>query len=68
MSPILIPPLARIALGVLSAGAVAGWVVKEIRRIKEEIDREKAMQADTRGRENFPTLRHDPRTGDWRVM
>ena len=68
MSPILIPPLARIALGVLSAGAAVGWVVKEVRRIKEEVDREKTMQADSAGRENFPTLRHDPHTGDWRVM
>jgi hypothetical protein len=68
MSPILIPPLARIALGVLSAGAMVGWVVKEVRRIKEEADREKAMQADSTPREHFPTLRHDPQTGDWRVM
>ncbi len=68
MSPILIPPLARIALGVLSASAVVGWVVKEVRRIKEEVEREKTTQADLTERENLPTLRQDPHTGDWRVM
>jgi hypothetical protein len=69
MPPLLIPPLVKLTLGVLGAGAVVTWVVKEVRRINRELDRVKAGTAlDPATRDALPTLRRDPRTGDWRVM
>ena len=68
MPPILIPTLTRIAIGALGAGAVAHWIVKEVRRINAELDRVRKMPpADASERHPFPTLRRDPATGDWRV-
>jgi hypothetical protein len=68
MPPIIIPPLVKIALGVLGAGALVHWVVKEVKRMNAELDRVKAGSAiDPAGRKELPTLRRDPRSGDWRV-
>jgi hypothetical protein len=41
--------------------------VKEVRRINAELDQVKAG-SDPAVREGLPTLRRDPRTGEWRVM
>jgi hypothetical protein len=41
-------------------------VVKEVRRVNAELDRVKAG-SDPAVREAFPTLRRDPRTGEWRI-
>jgi hypothetical protein len=68
MPPIIIPTVVKFALGALGAGAVIHWVVKEVRRINEELDRVKAAATiDPQARQALPTLRRDPRTGDWRV-
>jgi hypothetical protein len=68
MPPLLIPSLARIAIGVLGAGAAVHWFVKEVRRINEELDRVKrATTVDANTRSTFPTLRRDPHSGEWRV-
>jgi hypothetical protein len=65
----LISPLAKIAIGVLGAGAVIHWVVKEVRRINEELDQVRTTPTvDLNVRRTFPTLRRDPHTGDWRVI
>jgi hypothetical protein len=42
-------------------------VVKEVRRINAELDRVKSG-SDPAVRGSFPTLRRDPRTGEWRVV
>ncbi len=69
MPPIVAAPLVRIALGALGGAVVIRWVVKEVRRINAELDRVKAASAvDPAARQELPTLRRDPRTGDWRVM
>ena len=69
MPPVLITPLAKIAIGVLGAGAVIHWAVKEVRRINEELDRVRSTPTvDPSVRRTFPTLRRDPHTGDWRVI
>jgi hypothetical protein len=69
MPTFVIPPLVKFALGALGAGAIAHWVVKEVRRINEELDRMKAAPVvDSVARRELPTLRRDPRSGDWRVM
>ena len=67
MPPLVIPPLVKIALGSLGAAAIVHWVVREARRINAELDRVKAATADSIRRDALPTLRRDPRTGDWRI-
>jgi len=65
MAP-FISPLVRLALGAVSTGIALRWAVKEARRINAELDRMKAG-SDPAVRKTFPTLRRDPRTGEWRV-
>jgi len=65
MPPFFIPPLLKFALGALGAGALVGWVLKEVRRLNGEIEKAKAVPADPR--QELPTLRRDPGTGEWRV-
>jgi hypothetical protein len=68
MPPFIVLPLVKVALGVVGAGVVVHWVVKEVRRINAELDRVKGGTAiDPVVRQELPTLRRDPRTGDWRV-
>jgi hypothetical protein len=68
MPPLVIPPLVKFALGVLGAGAVIHWVVKEMRRINAELERVRtATSIDPVARKSLPTLRRDPSSGDWRV-
>ena len=66
MPPFVVSPLVRLAVGVLAGGAVIRWVVKEVRRINEELERVKDAAAVDRG--SLPTLRRDPRTGEFRPM
>jgi hypothetical protein len=69
MPPVLVSPLVRIAIAAFGGAAAIHWVVKEVRRINEELDRVKAASAvDPAERQALPTLRRDPRTGDWRLM
>jgi hypothetical protein len=69
MPPIVIPPLIKFALGTAGIAAIVTWVVKEVRRINDEISRiEIASVADRAQRQAMPTLRRDSRTGEWRMM
>ena len=69
MPPIVAAPLIRIALGAIGSAVAIRWLVKEVRRINAELDRVRAASnVDPAAREERPTLRRDPRTGDWRVM
>jgi hypothetical protein len=69
MPTFVIPPLVKLALGALGAGAIAHWMVNEIRRINAELDRMKTVAVvDPVARQELPTLRRDPRSGEWRVM
>jgi hypothetical protein len=69
MPTFVIPPLVKLALGALGAGAIAHWMVNEIRRINAELDRMKTVAVvDPVARQKLPTLRRDPRSGEWRVM
>jgi len=68
MPPFLIPTVVKFALGALGAGVVVHWVVKEVRRINAELDRVKTASAiDPDTRQELPTLRRDPASGEWRV-
>jgi hypothetical protein len=66
--PFIIPPLVKWALAACGGAAAVHWVVREIRRVNEEIDRVKAMPAmDPATRNSLPTLRRDPASGEWRI-
>jgi hypothetical protein len=67
--PFVIPPLVKITLGALGAAAVVHWVVKEVRRINDELDRVRAATTiDPDARAHLPTLRRDSHSGEWRVQ
>jgi hypothetical protein len=66
MPPFIIPPLVKVAFAVLGAGAAVHWIAKEVRRINKELERVKTASAIDR--RSLPTLRRDPRTGEWRQM
>ena len=67
--PFVIPPLVKWAIAAFGGAAAVRWAVREIRRVNEEIDRVRAAPAvDAAARKSLPTLRRDPRTGEWRVV
>jgi hypothetical protein len=69
MPPIAIPAAVKIALGALGAAAALHWLIKEVRRINEELDRLRAAPVvEPVARDALPTLRRDAKTGDWRVV
>ena len=64
MPPFIIPSVVKFAVGALGVGVIVHSVMKEIRRINDELDRAaKGASIDPPGK----TLRRDPRTGEWRV-
>ena len=66
--PFIVPPLVKWALAAIGGAAVMHWAVREIRRVNAELDRVKAAPAmDRAARQQLPTLRRDPVTGEWRV-
>jgi hypothetical protein len=66
MEQFVIPPLVKWTLGALGAAVVVHWVVKEVRRVNEELDQAKARVRVT-DRKVYPTLRRDPHSGEYRV-
>jgi hypothetical protein len=68
MPPFFIPPLVKWAAVALGGAAITRWVVKEVRRVNAELDRVRTMPAtDPAARDRLPTLRRDPKTGQWRL-
>jgi hypothetical protein len=69
MPPLVFSPLVKWALATLGGAATVHWIVTEVRRINEELDRARTVQgAEGVLRQALPTLRRDPRTGEYRVM
>lgn len=66
MPPFIIPPLVKWTLLAVGGAAAIHWVVKEVRRVNEELDRQRAPVRIPR-REHLPTLRRDPSTGEYRL-
>jgi hypothetical protein len=66
MPPFLLSPLVKWTLAALGGAMVVHWVVKEARRVNEELDRAKRA-AKISDRENMPTLRRDPSSGEYRL-
>lgn len=67
MPPLLLSPLVKWSLAALGGAMVVHWVVKEARRINEELDLAKRATVRISDRENRPTLRRDPSTGEYRL-
>jgi hypothetical protein len=67
MPPILLTPLLKWSLAALGGAMVVHWVVKEARRINEELDQAKRVKVRISDMENRPTLRRDPATGEYRL-
>jgi hypothetical protein len=65
MPPILLSPLVKWTLVAVGGALVVHWVVKETRRINEELERAKRAVRIS-DRENMPTLHRDPLTGEYR--
>jgi hypothetical protein len=68
MAPVVLPSLVKWTLATLGGAAVAHWVVTEVRRLNDEVQRVRAAPAiDPLAREALPTLRRDPASGEWRL-
>jgi hypothetical protein len=66
MPAFLLSPLVKWTF-VAAGGAMAvHWVVKEVRRINEELDAQRA-RVRIRDQAQRPTLRRDPVTGEYRL-
>jgi hypothetical protein len=67
MPPLLLSPLLKWSLAAVGGAMVVHWVVKEARRINEELDQAKRVKVRISDLEKRPTLRLDPRTGEYRL-
>ena len=67
MPPILLSPLLKWSFAALGGAMVIHWAVKEARRINEELDQAKRAKVRISDKENRPTLRLDPTTGEYRL-
>jgi hypothetical protein len=66
MPPLLASPLLKWTLAAAGGAMVVHWVVREVRRVNEELDAARA-RARIRDQEQRPTLRRDPLSGEFRL-
>ena len=66
MPAILLSPLVKWSLAALGGAMVVQWVVKEARRINDELEEQRRVRVRITDREARPTLRRDPSTGEYR--
>lgn len=68
MPPFILPPLVKWTLSAFGVAAMAHWVVKEVRRLNAEVDDAEPMRVREPVRlQELPTLRRDPRTGEYHL-
>ncbi len=67
MPPILMTPVLKWALAAAGGAVIIHWVVKEMRRINDELENERRVKVHIRDQEQRPTLRRDPTTGEYRL-
>jgi hypothetical protein len=61
------PPLVIFALGVVGAGVLVRWCIKEAGRVNSELDEVRARAAaEPLDRDAMPKLKPDPKTGEYR--
>jgi len=66
MPTFLVSPLLKWALVAAGTGMVVHWVVKEARRINDELEQAKRAKVRIVDAEQRATLRRDPMTGEYR--
>ncbi len=63
-------PALVVTLGMVGAAALVRWCVREVQRVTAEVEgvqaRAQRAQVDPVDRRTLPTLRRDPRTGEYR--
>jgi hypothetical protein len=64
MPPILLSPLVKWTLAALGGAMIMHWVVKEVRRINDEIDSARRVRVTDKDRGKM--LRRDPASGEYR--
>ena len=60
-------PVFALAVGLMGAAAIVRWCAKEVHRVNAELDNfrsDPTMEPIDRG--SLPTLKRDPRTGEYR--
>lgn len=61
------PPVFAIAFGVMGVAALARWCVSEVHRVNAELDNIRGVSAgEAVDRNSLPTLKPDPKTGEYR--
>ena len=58
-------PLLVFAFGLVGTAVVLRWCLREVRRVNSELDTVRA-RAEPIDRKAMPTLKADPRTGEYR--
>jgi len=66
MPSILLSPVLKWTFAAVGGAVALHWLVKEVRRINEELEAQRA-RVRIRDQENRPTLRRDPITGEYRL-
>jgi hypothetical protein len=64
MPPVTVPPV--LVLTVIGAAVIARFVIREFRRINEQLDALKPAPAEPFDRSRMQTLRRDPESGEYR--
>jgi hypothetical protein len=58
-------PVLAFAFGLVGTAVILRWCLREVRRVNSELNTVRA-RAEPIDRKNLPTLRADPRTGEYR--
>lgn len=60
-------PALIVTVGMVGAAALVRWCVREVQRVTAEVESMRARaQVDPVDRRTLPTLKRDPRTGEYR--
>jgi len=61
------PPVLAVAVALVGGAVLVRWCVKEVRRVNANLDNVRARsRVEPVDRGTLPTLRRDPRTGEYR--
>jgi hypothetical protein len=61
------PPVFALALGLMGAGVLLRWCVKEVQRVNADLDDVRVRsQVEPIDRRALPTLKRDPDSGEYR--
>ena len=66
MPTFLLSPLVKWSLAAVGGAMVVHWVVREARRINDELENARRVKVPITDAEIRPTLRRDPATGEYR--